>query len=35
MMKQIKNLLLLAFIVPAFLVGCDKEDETPEITYPE
>jgi hypothetical protein len=34
-MKQIKNLLLLALIVPAFLVGCDKEDDTPEVTYPE
>jgi hypothetical protein len=35
MMKQIKNLLLLALIVPAFLVGCDKEDDTPDVVYPE
>src|SRR5574344_1987469 len=34
-MKQLKNLLLLALIVPAFLVGCDKEDETPVVVYPE
>jgi hypothetical protein len=35
MKKNLKNLLLLALIVPAFLVGCDKEDDDPKIEYPE